>query len=147
MNEKNLIPFTKRTPREHSKLSKMGAKKSNEVQKKKKEEAKQNEKLVDILKKVIFSEVKSEIVKKKIKELGIEGSNYFTALCAVSTTKAMQKGDFAEGLIYSRFTNDKSKYIIEKFPIHELQSIHIGIDYGASKSRTAFVAIGFTRSY
>ncbi len=50
MNEKNLIPFTKRTPREHSKLSKMGAKKSNEVQKKKKEEAKQNEKLVDILK-------------------------------------------------------------------------------------------------
>lgn len=94
MNEKNLIPFTKRTPREHSKLSKMGAKKSNEVQKKKKEEAKQNEKLVDILKKVIFSEVKSEVVKKKIKELGIEGSNYFTALCAVSTTKAMQKGDF-----------------------------------------------------
>ena len=50
MNEKNLIPFTKRTPREHSKLSKMGAKRSNEVQKKKKEEAKQNEKLVDILK-------------------------------------------------------------------------------------------------
>ena len=50
--------------------------------------------MVDILKKVIFSEVKSEIVKKKIKELGIEGSNYFTALCAVSTTKAMQKGDF-----------------------------------------------------
>ena len=32
----------------------------------------------------------------------------------------------AEGLIYSRFANGKSKYIIEKFPIHELQSIHIG---------------------
>ena len=53
----------------------------------------------------------------------------------------------AEGLIYSRFANDKSRYIIEKFPIHELQSIHIGVDYGASKSKTAFVTIGFTRSY
>ena len=72
MNDKNLIPFTKRTPREHSKLSKMGAKKSNEVQKKKKEEAKQNEKLVDILKKVIFSEVKSEVVKKKSKNSALK---------------------------------------------------------------------------
>ena len=94
MNEKNLIPQNLRPLRERKEIARKGAIKSNEVQKKKKEEAKQNEKLVDILKKVIFSEVKSEVVKKKIKELGIEGSNYFTALCAVSTTKAMQKGDF-----------------------------------------------------
>ena len=94
MNEKNLIPQNLRPLRERKEIARKGAIKSNEIQKKKKEEAKQNEKLVDILKKVIFSEVKSEIVKKKIKELGIEGSNYFTALCAVSTTKAMQKGDF-----------------------------------------------------
>ncbi len=94
MNEKNLIPQNLRPLRERKEIARKGAIKSNEVQKKKKEEAKQNEKLVDILKKVIFSEVKSEVVKKKIKELGIKGSNYFTALCAVSTTKAMQKGDF-----------------------------------------------------
>ena len=94
MNEKNLIPQNLRPLRERKEIARKGAIKSNEIQKKKKEEAKQNEKLVDILKKVIFSEVKSEIVKKKIKELGIEESNYFTALCAVSTTKAMQKGDF-----------------------------------------------------
>ena len=94
MNEKNLIPQNLRPLRERKEIARKGAIKSNEIQKKKKEEAKQNEKLVDILKKVIFSEVKSEVVKKKIKELGIEGSNYFTALCAVSTTKAMQKGDF-----------------------------------------------------
>ena len=94
MNEKNLIPQNLRPLRERKEIARKGAIKSNEVQKKKKEEAKQNEKVVDILKKVIFSEVKSEVVKKKIKELGIEGSNYFTALCAVSTTKAMQKGDF-----------------------------------------------------
>ena len=94
MNEKNLIPQNLRPLRERKEIARKGAIKSNEIQKKKKEEAKQNEKLVDILKKVIFSEVKSEVVKKKIKELGIEGNNYFTALCAVSTTKAMQKGDF-----------------------------------------------------
>ena len=94
MNEKNLIPQNLRPLRERKEIARKGAIKSNEIQKKKKEEAKQNEKMEDILKKVIFSEVKSEVVKKKIKELGIEGSNYFTALCAVSTTKAMQKGDF-----------------------------------------------------
>ena len=45
----------------------------------------------------------------------------------------------AEGLIYSKFANDKSKYIIEKFPIHELQNIHIGIDYGTSKVGLLFL--------
>ena len=94
MNDKNLVPISSREAREIKQMGKKGGKNSVIARRKKKEEAKQNEKLVDILKKVIFSEVKSEIVKKKIKELGIEGSNYFTALCAVSTTKAMQKGDF-----------------------------------------------------
>ena len=91
MNDKNLVPISSREAREIKQMGKKGGKNSVIARRKKKEEAKQNEKLVDILKKVIFSEVKSEIVKKKIKELGIEGSNYFTALCAVSTTKAMQK--------------------------------------------------------
>ena len=94
MNDKNLVPISSREAREIKQMGKKGGKNSVIARRKKKEEAKQNEKLVDILKKVIFSEVKSEVVKKKIKELGIEGSNYFTALCAVSTTKAMQKGDF-----------------------------------------------------
>ena len=94
MNDKNLVPISSREAREIKQMGKKGGKNSVIARRKKKEEANQNEKLVDILKKVIFSEVKSEVVKKKIKELGIEGSNYFTALCAVSTTKAMQKGDF-----------------------------------------------------
>lgn len=94
MNDKNLVPISSREAREIKQMGKKGGKNSVIARRKKKEEAKQNEKLVDILKKVIFSEVKSEVVKKKIQELGIEGSNYFTALCAVSTTKAMQKGDF-----------------------------------------------------
>ena len=94
MNEKNLVPISSREAREIKQMGKKGGKNSVIARRKKKEEAQQSQKLVDILKKVIFSEVKSEVVKKKIKELGIEGSNYFTALCAVSTTKAMQKGDF-----------------------------------------------------
>ena len=72
-------------------MEKKGGKNSVISRRKKKEEAQQSQKLVDILKKAIFSEVKSEVVKKKIKELGIEGSNYFTDLCTVSTTKDMQK--------------------------------------------------------
>ena len=53
----------------------------------------------------------------------------------------------AEGLVYSKFANNTSDYIIDHFPINELQSVHIGIDYGASKSKTAFVAVGFTQVY
>lgn len=53
----------------------------------------------------------------------------------------------AEGLIYSKFANCKQDYITDTFPVNELQSVHIGIDYGASKSKTAFVCIGFTRGY
>lgn len=53
----------------------------------------------------------------------------------------------AEGLIYSKFANEKEKYIVDKIPKHDLQSIHIGIDYGASKSKTAFVCVGFTQGF
>lgn len=53
----------------------------------------------------------------------------------------------AEGLIYNEFANNKTKYIIDKVRAYDLQSIHIGIDYGASKSKTAFVAIGFTHGF
>lgn len=53
----------------------------------------------------------------------------------------------AEGLIYSKFANEKEKYIVEKVRPYDLQSVHIGIDYGASKSKTAFVAIGITPGF
>jgi len=53
----------------------------------------------------------------------------------------------AEGLIYSKFANEKEKYIVDKIGPYDLQSIHIGIDYGASKSKTAFIAIGFTYGF
>jgi PBSX family phage terminase large subunit len=53
----------------------------------------------------------------------------------------------AEGLIYPKFAENAKNHIIDKINIHELQSVHIGIDYGASKSRNAFVAIGFTSGF
>lgn len=53
----------------------------------------------------------------------------------------------AEGLIYSKFANNKQNYVIDHFPINKLESVHIGIDYGSSKSKTAFIAVGFTRGY
>lgn len=53
----------------------------------------------------------------------------------------------AEGVIYTKFANDKEKYIVSNIPKHDIQSIYIGIDYGASKSKTAFVAVGITNGF
>ncbi len=62
-----------------------------EERKKKKE---QNERLVDILKKLLFSEIKSKKLKEEIKKLGFEGNSYFVAMVATSMIKVLKKGDF-----------------------------------------------------
>ena len=49
----------------------------------------------------------------------------------------------AEGLIYSRFADYKDDYIIDNIKTRDIDIINIGIDYGASQSKTAFVAVGF----
>ena len=69
MNDENLIPFTERTPREHKKLSKKGAKKSNEVQKRKKEEEQQQKSLAEILRNIVFAEVKTKSSKELLKSI------------------------------------------------------------------------------
>lgn len=51
----------------------------------------------------------------------------------------------AEGIIYTKFANNKNQYIAKHIPVSELQNIYIGIDYGASRSKTAFIAVGLTR--
>jgi len=51
----------------------------------------------------------------------------------------------AEGIIYTRFANNKNAYIAKHIPVTELQNIYIGIDYGASRSKTAFIAVGLTK--
>jgi PBSX family phage terminase large subunit len=53
----------------------------------------------------------------------------------------------AEGLIYRQFADNPKKYIVDEVQKTPFQSVHIGIDYGASRSRTAFVAVGFTEGY
>lgn len=53
----------------------------------------------------------------------------------------------AEGLIYSRFADNKNDYIIDKIRVRDIDIINIGIDYGASKSKTAFVAVGFCNQF
>lgn len=93
MNDENLIPFTERTAREIKKMSKKGAKKSNEVQKQKKQEEKQQKSLAEILKGVVYSEIKSPEIKSQMEQFGIKGDNYFTAMCAMATLKGIKKGD------------------------------------------------------
>lgn len=94
MNDENLIPLTKRTLREHKEIAKRGAKKANESKKQKKEEAKQKKSYIEILKGVLETPVKSKKIKEKMKELGIEGEDYFTAMCAFSTVKNLKQGNF-----------------------------------------------------
>lgn len=93
MNDGNLIPQNKRTQRERKEISKKGAKKSNEVQKQKKQEEKQQKSLTEILKGVVYSEIKSPEIKIQMEKFGIKGDNYFTAMCAMATLKGIKKGD------------------------------------------------------
>ena len=55
----------------------------------------------------------------------------------------------AEGLVYSEFANETERYVINinDLKINEIDVIYIGIDYGASKSKTAFVAVGFMHEF
>ena len=94
MNDENLIPLTTRQQRERKKIASKGGKASVKSKKEKKEQEKQRKSLTEILKNVVTSEIKSKSIKKQIKDLGIEGNDYFTALCAFATVKAMKKGDF-----------------------------------------------------
>lgn len=53
----------------------------------------------------------------------------------------------AEGLIYSYFANNKNKFIVEHIDIFDISVINFGLDYGASKSKTAIICIGIGRNY
>lgn len=52
----------------------------------------------------------------------------------------------AEGIIYRIFVDNHKDYIIKNFK-DTLSFISIGVDYGASKSKTVFVASGITRGF
>ena len=53
----------------------------------------------------------------------------------------------AEGLIYTEYANNTEKYIIDSIDPDRLDIVQIGIDYGASKSKTAFSAVGFANKF
>lgn len=53
----------------------------------------------------------------------------------------------AEGLIYDEFANNSQKYINDGKEFRGIENISIGIDYGASRSKTAFVAVGFRKCF
>ena len=54
----------------------------------------------------------------------------------------------AEGVIYELFVNNENDYIIDSIPEDEqIISLNTGVDFGGSKSSTAFVTIGIGRNY
>lgn len=65
----------------------------------------------------------------------------------VSKYKVCGKWVSAEGVIYAKFADNKEKYIFSRVPRYGIQNVYIGIDYGASKSKTAFVAVGISTGF
>lgn len=53
----------------------------------------------------------------------------------------------AEGLIYDMIANNPDDYYMDFIDDDELLRIHIGVDFGESKSPTTFVATGYTFNY
>ena len=81
MNSENLVPISSRSARE---IKQMGNK----------EDKRKNQRLVDILRNIISSKVTSKGIKNKLKEFGIDGDDYFTAMCVFAIIKALERGDF-----------------------------------------------------
>ncbi len=52
----------------------------------------------------------------------------------------------AEGIIYSLYADNEENYIIDFIP-NDIMFITIGIDYGASRSKTSFKATGFSLGF
>lgn len=52
----------------------------------------------------------------------------------------------AEGGIYTLFSSDKQMFVIDK-PTENIGVISVGIDYGASQSKTTFKAVGFSTDF
>jgi PBSX family phage terminase large subunit len=53
----------------------------------------------------------------------------------------------AEGIIYEKFANNTSDYLIALNSLPQLIQINVGVDFGGNKSASTFVCTGFTRSY
>lgn len=93
MNDENLISLTTRQQREKKKIASKGGRASTQSKKEKKQEEKQQKSLAEILKGVVYSEIKSPEIKIQMEKFGIKGDNYFTAMCAMATLKGIKKGD------------------------------------------------------
>ena len=64
------------------------------MQRKNKEEKQKKQKLFDTLINILSSKVTSKGIKNKLKEFGIDGDDYFTAMCVFAIIKALKRGDF-----------------------------------------------------
>lgn len=53
----------------------------------------------------------------------------------------------AEGLIYKIFADNKQDYLIDNIDKSKIDLINIGVDYGASRSSTSFVAVAFAEGF
>lgn len=93
MNDGNLIPTSKRTPRERKELSSKAGKANKKKFDEKKAEEKKQQSLAEILRNIVFAEAKTESSKKLLQATGSKDTNYFAALTASVMLKGIKKGD------------------------------------------------------
>lgn len=106
-NEQNLIPVTKRTPREQKEISSKGGKASAEARRKRKTMKEQVELLLSL-------PLKDKTAQKKLKMLGIDVDNLDNqmAMMVVQLNKAM-KGDMQAVTFFRDIVGEKPKEKVE----------------------------------
>ncbi|MBO5649458.1 MAG: PBSX family phage terminase large subunit [Clostridia bacterium] len=53
----------------------------------------------------------------------------------------------AEGMVYTRFAEDPDAFLIEQSEVPPLAFASVGVDFGGNRSKTAFVACGFSPGF
>ncbi len=53
----------------------------------------------------------------------------------------------AEGMVYARFADDPAAYTVSSDAVGSLAFITVGVDFGGSRSKTTFVAVGFSPGF
>ena len=53
----------------------------------------------------------------------------------------------AEGMVYPRFADDPSQFTLDPSSVGNLSFISVGVDFGGNRSKTTFVAVGFSPGF
>ncbi|MFI3228201.1 MAG: PBSX family phage terminase large subunit [Clostridia bacterium] len=81
-----------------------------------------------------------EFVQNLCKEYSSAGEHWYKRLI-------MGEWCNAEGVIYQEYNANEKQFLIEEKEIPALQLVSIGVDYGSSRAKSCFKAVGITRNF